>query len=289
VFAIATQLVFGPLVFYGANPNVTLDIDPAFAKHGVLAVGYSHPQFQPMLLNLVGPQNALALEPLRKYTLILKSTYPAPIALVVIRYPRVSVEGHAVRGLVINTIADSTIPLADGDGLILTPEGQVNQALNHLPGKSARPYPATPAQAIQSVAANIQQAWGDRFTQGQVSLDSVVFADGGVVGPDRMGVIALLRGEELNENDLAARAQDPSMTDAQFSQWLSDVHQSPMADPEISDRASGQLQNYKITLATAARNRLKNFAGSTRAVLPDWVKSWQARKIPAPSTLHLLS
>jgi hypothetical protein len=208
---------------------------------------------------------------------------------VVIRYPRVSVEGRAVRGLVISTIAESAFGLANADGLILTPEGQVNQALNNLPGKSAKPFPATPAQTIQAVDANIKQAWSDRFSQGRVSLDSVVFADGGVVGPDRMGIFTLLRGQESFENEIAARAQDQSMTDAQFTQWLQDVRQGPPPVPEISDLASGQLQNYKISLAIAAQTRLKNFPGSTRAVLPDWVKAWQAHKIPAPSTLHPLN
>lgn len=37
-------LIFAPMVCRGANPNVALDIDPVFAQHGVLAVGYTNPQ-----------------------------------------------------------------------------------------------------------------------------------------------------------------------------------------------------------------------------------------------------
>ena len=61
-------LIFAPMVSRGGKLTSRLDIDPVFAQHGVLAVGYTNPQFQQMLLGLVGPENAAAIEPLRQYT-----------------------------------------------------------------------------------------------------------------------------------------------------------------------------------------------------------------------------
>jgi hypothetical protein len=52
--------------------------------------------------------------------------------------------------------------------------------------------------------------------QGQVSLDSVEFADGGILGPDRMGYIALERLKEAFENDVSTRSQNVAITDDQF-------------------------------------------------------------------------
>ena len=279
-------LIFAPMVCRGANPNVTLDIDPVFAQHGVLAVGYTNPQFQQMLLGLVGPENAAAIEPLWPYTLILRNANSAPITNVVVRYPRVMATGPAVMGVMISKVAPTAIGLASKDGLILTPESNVNQALNHLKGKSDKPFPATPAQTMQQAAGNISIAWGTRVMQGQVSLDSVEFADGGVLGPDRMGYIVLERLKEAFENDVSTRSQNASITDDQFVQWINDLHDGPLPETKMWDTAAGQLMNYKKTFAFYVLGRLKRGKRSDLAAL---IKTYQSTRMPSASTLHPLN
>ena len=279
-------LIFAPLVSRAANPNVALDIDPVFAHHGVLAVGYTNPQFQQMLLGLVGPENAAAIEPLRPYTLILKNANSAPITNVVVRYPRVMSTGPAVTGVMISKVAPTAIELASKDGLILTPESNVNEALNHLKGKSDKPFPATPAQTMQQAAGNISIAWGTRVMQGQVSLDSVEFADGGILGPDRMGYIVLERLKEAFENDISTRSQNVLITDDQFVQWINDLHDGPLPETKMWDTAAGQLMNYKKAFAFYVLGRLKRGKRSDLAAL---IKTYQSTRMPSASTLHPLN
>jgi hypothetical protein len=222
----------------------------------------------------------------RSYTLILKNSNSVAITNVVVRYPRVMTTGPAVSEAIISKVGPTALALAYKDGLILTPESNVNQALNHLKGMSEKPFPATPAQTMQMAAGNIANAWGSRVVQGQVSLDSIEFADGGVLGPDRMGYIALERLKEAFEIDVIARSQDTSITDEQFVQWVNDMHNLVAASGPPWDTAAGQLIRYKSAFAFYLQGQLKR---GRRGDLAALIRAYQSNRMPSPSALHPLN
>ena len=281
----ASVFIGGPFLCRAATPVVQPDIDPVFATHGIQVFPYSSDQFQGMLVGLVGPDNAAACAPLLPYTLILKNGSPTSIAIVVVRYPRVNTLGATIHGMVISRLVDTALPLASGEGLILTPESTLNQALNQL--KSPHKFPLSPREAISQASGNIQNTWsGERFPSGQVSLDSVVFADGGVVGPDRMGIVALEQGRLVIENEVMARMQDVSVTDNELVQWLTDLANAPPPDVQSTVTAAGQIELYRKGFAKAMLSRLK-FAN--RADVPVPFKAAQRQRIPPTTALHRLN
>ena len=270
-------------VGFAASPSVEVDIDPVFGEHNIFAIGHRSPQFRDALVNLVGADNAAVCEPVLPYTLIIKNSNPMPIALIVVRYPRVESTGRPVETSFVTRIASSAMSLASADGLIITPHSTLDQSLNHL--RSSRPFPLNPQAAMNQIRSNHEGGYGaQRFPHGKVSLDSVVFTDGGVVGPDRLGIITVEQGQLAIESEIIARYQDPSSTDDDLKAWLTTMSQEMIADPKLLPTAAGHITLYRISLAKALLNRLNTPRAGGRASIVPTLKGLQAQRLPVTSS-----
>jgi len=214
-YAIAFLLLTVAAVGQKAGPAVTVTIDPAFDRHGLQIMSYSSPGFQKALTQLVGSETVSSLGPLQPHILIIRNSTPVPLAKFVVRYPRTNASGQTVDGTITTTVADSAL----GSDLVLTPDNRLTQALN------SNGRIQITGQAITSlVGATIGSEFDPmRFPHAIVSLDLVIFADGGVVGPDQAGVVDLEKAKSEVENVILAQLQDTSITDNDVGAWLKDL------------------------------------------------------------------
>jgi hypothetical protein len=242
------------------------DVDPAFARHGVVALGYTSPAFRQSLVQLIGEENARVCERVLPETLILWNSSPSPVSMVVLRYPD---------SIVVLRLADLSVSLGPGEALVVPPDTSLTQALHFA--RLGRQSPISP----QRVMGWLQQ--GPTPGQRPLSLDSVVFADGGVAGPDRTDVIVMERDREAAESEIIRHAQDASLSDADFSKWLEEVGRSPLIASDIR-----QTNLYGIALARAMLSRLRLPRAGGRTSVAPTLEGAQKRRVPSPSGLHKL-
>jgi hypothetical protein len=177
--------------------------------------------------------------------------------------------------------------LPSGDGLIITPNSTLDQCLNHL--RSHRPFPLTPQAVMSQILPAFEGTYGaQHFSRGTVSLDSVVLSDGGIIGPDRLGIIAVEGGQLVVENEVIARFSDPSAADAELRTWLNAMSNAPLPESKLLPTAAGHIALYRITLAKALINRLNTPGTGGRESIVPTLKAHQLRRTPAPSALRKL-
>jgi hypothetical protein len=85
-----------------------------------------------------------------------------------------------------------------------------------------------------------------QFTTVEASLDSVVLNNEMVLGPDEFGVIEARRAADAATAEIAARLNDPSLSDAQLNHWLQEAGDrrlllKPNGLPDHSNGGTGTM------------------------------------------------
>jgi hypothetical protein len=114
-----------------------------------------------------------------------------------------------------------------------------------------------------------------------VSLDSIIFADGSVLGPDRLGVIGIEQAKYAAEGDFLRALNDTTMSDADLTTWLNQVATAP-----VNQAATGRpdpVQAFRHAYASGLIEFLKQ-RGRTAAA--QWYTGAHENEVPASTKLH---
>jgi len=274
--AIAFLLLTAVVAGQTAQSAVTVVIDPAFERHGLQVLSYGSAGFQEALTQILGSGAASSLGPLQPYTVIVRNPTPTPLAKVVVRYPRRNASDRTIDGTITTTVGDS----ASGSALVLTPDNRINQAFN-----SNGSIQITGQAVTGFVGSTIGSKFDPvRFPQATVSLDLVIFADGGVVGPDQAGVVGLEKAKSEVENAMLARLQDTSITDDDIGTWLNGL--SAAEAPVDANKHPDLVEGYRIVLAKAILQFMGGGQGRTATAL--WLQDALAKRRPSGAMLYRL-
>ncbi len=257
-------------------PRVYVDIDPVFARHAIEVAGYLSPDFPSSFARLAG-DSATVISKLRLYTLILKNTAGLAISEVTIRCPKIDTKGRTIQDAMTNVVAPTSIPLEE---IVLTPEPGISMVMNS-PGKSNM----TTQMLQQLVELTYMRFDPSRYSQVTVSLDSVLFIDGGMVGPDRAGMLELKKAEDASDLQMAASLEDTSITDEQITKLLTQLS-SATAITGMDKINVGEfaLPEYQSAVAGMLLQIIRT---KGRAQTAQWYRAVLANR-PAASMLHRL-
>jgi hypothetical protein len=243
----------------------------------VQVFGYSSGQFQPALNSLFGPQAAAALGSIQSYVLVVTNTSGVPVVNAAVRYPRIDSSGKTIDGDMRFAFGDR-LSLSPAPVFVLAPEPNLSKVLNEWGSQPLSP------QSLASMASSIAASRFNpgRFAKATVSLDSVVFSDGGVLGPDVLGFIATERAKAGAETDILTHLGDTSISDDQLIPWLGtfDIRAVP---PDSRTGLRNPVQVYKAAFARAVLGFVKEHG---RPQTAQWIKDIQAKRVPPTSTLH---
>lgn len=261
-----------------APAQIAFEIDPGFARHGIQITTPKSAAFQAAVVRLAGKDLAGQIAKLLPYSMILKSTAAQPLSSVIVRYPRKTAAGQIVDAVNANPLT-SGFP---GTELLLAPAGIGTILLS----KDKIPPPTTLPQIVDSAFNSLFDP--SRFPQTIVSLDLVIFADGGAVGPDRGGTVALEQALGKAGDQTLAILQDSSQPDPQVTSWLSGLANSqpsavPPGDPGYIE---AQVQADRAQTAFTLLQLIRRPGG--RAAAAEWYRKALASQVPQPSSLHQL-
>jgi hypothetical protein len=260
-----------------ATPEVTTNIDPVFAQHGIQVLAYSSSQFQPTLNRLLGETAAGSLISVQPYILLLVNNSGSVLVKAVVRYPRINTSGETIDGDMRYTFGD-LLSRSSGSTMILVPEPSLSRTLNDPANRSSSP------QSLSSMANAIVSSKFDpaRFSKATVSLDSVILADGTVLGPDALGIIGIEKAKSAAETDILAHLEDDTVSDTQLLDWLS-TFDARTIPPDSRTGLQNEVQIYKASFAGAVLRFIKEHG---RPGTAQWIRSIQSNHTPSVSTLH---
>lgn len=87
-------------------------------------------------------------------------------------------------------------------------------------------HPDADQNGLSSAIAEVRDRYS-RAHRVEVSLDVVVLDNGTLIGPDEYGLIESRRAANAAMAKISATLNDPSMSDAQVGNWLTEVSQWP--------------------------------------------------------------
>ncbi|SRR5579883_138836 len=243
-----------------AHAQIAVDIDPTFARYGIQVLGY--PDSQAELTRLLGAGAVSTLGPALPYLLVVTNTATSPITVVVARYPRIDSSDKPLYGDMVYRFGQAA---SSPQELIIAPEAGLTRMLN------------TPTRSVTSAAPGlVSTISGELFNPGRVkrttvSLDSVAFADGRVVGPDRLGFISREQRKAAAAGRIVAKIEDTSVSDTDLIAWLRtfDVHKVTDGDPALLYEASFASMALKV-LQQQGRQPAARGMGSIVANLPEY-------------------
>ncbi len=134
------------------------------------------------------PSVAGQLKPLVPYSIVVHNVYTRDLIGIVIRYVWTPVSGRPrTRDLFYHTLGadDSARLLATGAVLVITPTHSIN--LRIVRAKNSLPLTAAESADVQNDSSDLASASGVT-----ASLDSVIFADAKISGPDLCGTLVRL-------------------------------------------------------------------------------------------------
>jgi hypothetical protein len=103
-----------------------------------------------------------------------------------------------------------------------------------------------------------------RFTSTTLSLDSVIFKNGGVVGPDRFDAIGKAAAGTKAWSELMAKVNDTSVSDNDLNTWLQQLASQPARNTVGAD---GAINHYLTAQIAFSRFLLDRVNKSGRADL----------------------
>jgi hypothetical protein len=177
--------------------GTSVEISPAFARHGVSVITSADASFESKVADLLPPAVLSELRPLLPFVIVIHNNSQAAIARTTVRYERTTGDGRMAYGWSRLDTSSKTAALAPDGTLIHTPRTDLSLAVFAVKAGKIPPQGVVAGMASQIATALFDAR---RFPSITVSLDSVVFANGGIVGPDNYNV--------LGEADATAKVID---------------------------------------------------------------------------------
>ncbi len=208
--------------------------------------------------------------------MVLSSNGPSDPALVVVRYPRVNGAGQIIDGQMTHIMP----PVIASRQFVLMPDSVSSVAVNSH-GKHQPPNFDSLIRAEYATKFSPQI-----FPRGTVSLDLVIFSDGGAIGPDRAGMFEVEQGKAQIESAMLAKLRDISIPDDQIKSWLTALA-SRTAGVVGQDGRPNYLNDHEVGTAGNLLRAMSILGG--RKQLADWYAKIQASRRPPASSLHRLA
>ena len=231
----------------------TVKLDSSLANHGVTVRTASSPEFSRMLSAKLGPGTSQSLSPLHPYMLLISNDSAKVITGMLVRYTRRMTNGRMAYSDHPYGSEDlyRQMGIRPGMSVIVAPGTTVMNSLVQVQ-KARETASLSNVQAqthlfqTAEFASAIGELRSDLYTDATISVDSVVFEDGTVVGPDVWGTIEnhQLRSQVLSE--VLFQVQDTKTSDAMLQSWLS----SKAGQNFLS---SGTLDHYVYNQSELAR------------------------------------
>lgn len=264
-------LAFGSLAFSQLPPtHLTKTISPVFQKYKVLVACGDEAEGVSTLNKALGEDIVSQLRTILPFLLVVQNnnTEGRAIVRLISRVDRFTPAGELIPG--ISSVQMPGSGIRNGELFILTPSGEMTQALN---AKARGKVTSIDVAELQKRA--LARIDSSRFPKAEVSLDSVVFNDGTVLGPDRFGVVdqqtARIRAQSL----IADKVLDDTLSDLALSQWLKQVgHRGPVFKPGSKteqDHYQTAFGSFAVAidqqLNDIGRQRLKKYVSDLKAQL----------------------
>ncbi|MCC6589516.1 MAG: hypothetical protein IT168_22655 [Bryobacterales bacterium] len=211
-----------------------------YAAYGVEIKYPSSKDFAASVQSLIGPENLGRLRYLLQFCLLLKNNGSKEIMMTTLRFQSTRGDeppAHQVIQLNGGTASDGTQKnITPGSTYILGPTTLVTRAMAVAMTRAMPSAEATPT--ITDVANRFQT-----FDKSAMSLDSIVFSDGTVVGPDLFGVVHQNAEQTRAKRDVLQLAKtlwdDPPALETALR---------PLANlSRGGDVTAGVRQHYRIT------------------------------------------
>jgi len=260
--AFATMITLMSACFGQSNAVVTVKVSPSFARQGIAVSTIADSDFHQKLENLLGKDVVVELNPILPYMVVLANHSQLQITKTTVRYERTTPTGRIVYGWSqLDTTAKGFVALGPGATLVHAPRSNLSQLL--LSAQSAtRPGSGVIAAMSAQIASEIFDS--RRFISTIVSLDSTIFKNGGVVGPDYFDVIGHSEAAIKAWSDIIGKISDDSITDGKLNGWL---QQQAKQSPALAQRADGSLDHYVTAQIALARVALSRVSAQGRAAL----------------------
>ena len=251
--------------------GLVTEIDPQFRKYGVEAYAANAPEFQSKVIEALGLENTGLSAAALPYSIVITNHAAVPITAVVIRLLGTGVNGQPIDVEQVQRLGNGAI-FGAGKTLLFSHDSNLTQAF--IAKQGIREAVSRASSGIATIARN-------QKTPGIV-LDSVVFADGTVVGPDQVGIIARDQAYRAAEVDVMAKVEDQSITDDALLQWLASF--APR-DPGRDARGNRDMvQAHKAIFASRAV--VQSIQHQGRAATIEWIKRGWSNQVPQPASLH---
>jgi len=239
----------------------SVSVSPTFGLQGIQIVTIADPAFTSKLGSLLPAAIVSELTPLLPYLVLIENHSQTPITKTTVQYERTTPAGLKVYGWSsLNTTAPGAA-LGPGASLIQAPRSDLSQVL--FAARAGNP--PNPGVAAAMSAQIISGLFDPRrATSTVVSMDSVIFSSGGVVGPDNFDLLGQAEASAEAMSDIAARASDDSVPDRVLDAWLQRQATQSMA---LVEQPDGKINHTLLAQISAARAMQSVLATQGRAVL----------------------
>jgi hypothetical protein len=237
------------------------DVSPAFARQSIEVITGTDPTFGASLASLLPANIVSELTPLLPYLVIIENHSQVAITRATIRYQRNTSTGRQLNAWVRLDTTSKASALGPGASLIHTPRSDLSQIL--FAARAGNP----PNQGtVAGISAQIFSALFDprRFTSTVISLDSAIFAGGGIVGPDNWDVMGEAAASATTWASIAAKVNNDSVTDQELNAWLQQQAKQPLASVEQPD---GSINHALAAQVALSQGMLSSLSARGRAAL----------------------
>ncbi len=223
-----------------------ISVGPSVA--GVEMISGSSPEFTQKLTDYVGPEAVSVLHPIQPYLVIVKNGASGRITGLTLRWYLTDNRGQTISNtgyfVMVGTAA------RPGDMVLMSPVSGLSMLMRLDKG---RPRLLNTERLPQVISNRVQHY--EKATTVSISLDSVIFEDNTIVGPDTAGKFGDINSERAITRELATELLKKSPAERSgYLAAITDDLSEPTANPEdVSSqrkRIAGALQSIIETSAT---------------------------------------
>lgn len=210
-------LSLGQAVLGQSLPALNSPVLPSvFSRHGITTWVSTDSGYPAMLDTALGKALVAELGPLVPFSAVIRNDGSVAIAGILLRATMIDGAGKQSWGT--SRLQFSRTPLPPGGAVVITPDGGTSQVLYlRMQGRVLPPGPPLSTLVSQFVTGRFTSQGIQTVT---LALDSIVLANGAVIGPDVFDVVGESQARNGAIVDILAKMSDPSLTDSQLAEWL---------------------------------------------------------------------